>query len=269
MATLSCFGLGAISGAAFFRIERVHPQPMLDLHLLADRLFSTAVLSAMLNYVAAFFQTFPAPFCLLQARGLDPQTTGLLIMVSGLAMLGLTPFADSLSDRIGSRSLTSSGLCVSALGLVALAMLGVSSSVAAIAAAQLVVGAGAGLFSSPNTSAIMGEVPIDRRGTAAGMQAMARNVGMVLGIALAGATFSSRLATLSGPADFCGADHDTLLIGATVAFVGTLVSASQDAVSRGANSRTRRLFTARRAAAQPKSKAMSVTAVARSARSAV
>ena len=56
-----------------------------------------------------------------------------------------------------------------------------------MAAAFCVTGLGTGIFISPNNSALMGSAPSNRQGIAAGMLATARNVGIVLGIGMAGA----------------------------------------------------------------------------------
>jgi hypothetical protein len=46
-----------------------------------------------------------------------------------------------------------------------------------------VVGSGSGMFNSPNTAAMMGAVPADRRGIAAGARTLLQNTGAVLSIA--------------------------------------------------------------------------------------
>jgi hypothetical protein len=47
----------------------------------------------------------------------------------------------------------------------------------------LIVGVGSGMFNSPNTAAMMGTVPAQRRGVAAGARMMLQNTGAVLSIA--------------------------------------------------------------------------------------
>jgi len=228
-ATLGSFAMSALAGVLFVRAELAHPEPMLDLGLFRDRLLTTSVISANLNYVATFFQNFLLPFYLVGARGLAIDQAGLLLMVSPVVMMLVAPQAGRLSDRIGSRLLTSCGMAILAVGLVALSQLGEHASTTHIIAAQLVIGVGCGMFSSPNTNAMMGEVPHERQGTAGGMQAVSRNVGMVLGVALAGAILSSRLDILGGPGHFIQAFHDTLLVGAGFALAGALLSLTKDA----------------------------------------
>ena len=59
--------------------------------------------------------------------------------------------------------------------------------------ALAVIGLGTGAFISPNNSALMGSAPTSRQGIAAGILATARNFGMVLGVGIAGAIFTTTL----------------------------------------------------------------------------
>jgi MFS family permease len=100
------------------------------------------------------------------------------------------------------------------------------------------VGVGSGMFNSPNTAAMMGVVPANRRGVAAGARTLLQNTGAVLSIAfvLAIVTSSVPKATLfavfSGLAKglspeklapFIANMHTALWALAAVSFVGMFV----------------------------------------------
>jgi hypothetical protein len=87
-------------------------------------------------------------------------------------------------------------------GLVLLSRLGAESTSVAITVPLAVSGLGVGMFVSPNTSALMGAAPRHRQGIAAGVLATSRNVGMVLGVGLSGAIFTT---VLGAPVDAPGA----------------------------------------------------------------
>ena len=227
LGTLSCVSLSIAAGLTFVELELRQRQPILDVRLFRDRLFSAAVASAVLNYVASFFQMLLLPFYLLQGRGFSSERSGVLLMVTGAAMLAMTEQAGKLSDRIGSRQLTCCGLLISAVGLTGMAFLNGDSGLVWIVFAELATGVGAGLFSAPNTSAILGEAPLEQRGVAAGIQAMARNMGMVLGIALAGAIFNERLTVYGTTNGFMPAFRDAMLVAAVMALAGAAVSLSR------------------------------------------
>ena len=69
---------------------------------------------------------------------------------------------------------------------------------------MLIMGFGSGMFFSPKTSAIMGSVPADKRGIAAGVNTMMNNAGTVLSIALSMAIISSSISPDAMQALFLG-----------------------------------------------------------------
>src|SRR5437868_343998 len=97
-------------------------------------------------------------------------------------MLVTAPLAGRLADRRGSRLLAAAGMTITAAGLAAMATLQASSPYWLSAIWLALVGAGSGIFNSPNTSAMMGVVPKNRRGVAAGTRTMLQNTGAVISI---------------------------------------------------------------------------------------
>jgi MFS family permease len=139
-------------------------------------------------------------------------------------MVITAPISGWLSDRIGSRILSTLGMGILALGLLLLSSLGESTPPVVIIGSLAVCGLGTGMFVSPNNSALLGSAPRDRQGIASAILAEARNVGMVIGVGIAGAVFSSALATL-GEDMVTEAVHYGFLVGAGIAFIGMIISA--------------------------------------------
>jgi EmrB/QacA subfamily drug resistance transporter len=218
----------AVLLAAFMTTERRVRWPMLDLSLFEARTFSASAAAATLNYVAVFTIIFLVPFYLIQGRGLAPGRAGLLLTVQAAVMAIVAPFSGALSDRIGPRWLATSGMVLLAAGLAGLGVAGRDTPLGLVAAALAVTGLGTGLFVSPNNSALMGAAPRHRQGIAAGVLALARNVGMVLGVGLAGAVFSTVLARgqAAGSADaLFAALRTSFMVAAVVALAAGGVSA--------------------------------------------
>lgn len=221
--TLICL-VGALSLlAAFVWMELRVPSPMLDLSLFKQRIFSASTASAVMNYICLFSVTFLMPFYLLQGRGFTPAHAGLLLTAQPLIMAIAAPISGALSDRIGSRLLSTSGMAIMALGLFLLSGLGPDSSTNQILLRLAVTGLGTGIFISPNTSALLGSAPRQRQGIASGILASARNVGMVLGVGLAGAILTS-ITAHNGDASLFDAIHTGMLLAAAIAVIGMLVS---------------------------------------------
>ena len=87
-----------------------------------------------------------------------------------IGMLVFSPISGVLSDRWGSRLLATLGMVVTAVGLAGLAFIQTDTPLWQLYIWQAIVGAGAGIFNSPNTSAVMGVVPPIKRGIGAGMR---------------------------------------------------------------------------------------------------
>lgn len=187
------FVLAAISLSAFVYIEMHTAQPMLDLHLFADKLFAFSAIAAGLNGVARGAVLFVLIFFLQGPYGKDPLTAGLMMAPFGAAFMLLGPISGYLSDRIGARPLATGGLLVSAVGLFGLSSITATSPYWVIALFMAIMGGGSGLFSSPNTNAIMSSVPSYKRGVAAGINAMLGNTGQMLSISIAFPLVLSRI----------------------------------------------------------------------------
>lgn len=223
-AILALLGASVLLLAAFILIERRAPAPMLDLSLFSRRTFSTSVLSALLNYIALYGIIFLMPFYLIQGRGLDSAQSGLILTAQPLIMAIVAPISGYLSDKIGSRLLATLGMVILSAGLFLLSRLGPETPLEAVALYLGVAGLGIGIFVSPNNSALMGSAPRARQGIAAGMLATARNVGMVLGVGLAGAIFTT-LMVRPEPDAFFTAIGASFAAAAVLAFIGGLTSA--------------------------------------------
>jgi EmrB/QacA subfamily drug resistance transporter len=219
---------------AFVVIEKRVANPMLDLNLFKKLPFSLSTASAIFNYIGLFSSIFLMPFYLLQGRGFSPVQTGLVLTAQPLVMAIIAPISGTLSDRIGTRLPAVIGMAVLSAGLFLLSRLTPETDIITIMLALAVVGLGTGTFISPNNSALMGSAPKNRQGIAAGILATARNFGMVLGVGIAGAIFSTTLARASsGTVIFGGmAQNEALfkalqlsfLTASVITFVGMVTS---------------------------------------------
>ncbi len=216
--------------AVFLWLERTMPHPMLDLSLFRDQLFSAATLSSFINYVCVYSIIFLMPFYLVQGRGFPAGFAGLLLTAQPIVMAVVAPISGYLSDRVGSRLPSTIGMALLAAGLFSLRDLNAQTSARDIILRLVLIGLGVGIFVTPNNSAILGSAPRQRQGIASGVVATARNLGMVFGVAAAGAIFSVQVAqrtTAHIPPQlaFFGAIQDTFLVITAIAVAGILLSA--------------------------------------------
>ncbi|MGA2988902.1 MAG: MFS transporter [Candidatus Korobacteraceae bacterium] len=218
-----------LAGAAlllfiFVLLERRRAHPLLDLKLFDDRVFSLSVASAVLNYISVYTVLFLLPFYLIQGRGLSPGQAGLLFTMQPAVMTFAAPISGTLSDRIGTRRLSMLGMAILGTGLFMLSRLHPDSSLVHVVSALGVCGLGTGTFIAPNNSALMGSAPRHRQGIASGVLATARYVGMILGVGISGAIFTTLLSRHTAMALFEGI-RGGFLAASMAAFLGCLTSA--------------------------------------------
>jgi len=167
----------------FVVIEWRGRSPMLDLTMFEDRLFAGAAATAFINGFARFALMFLFVFYFQGPQGQSPILAGLELSPLAIGMLVASPLAGFVADRHGSRLLAALGMLITAGGLAGMTMLQAHTSYWWSALWLALVGVGSGMFNSPNTSAMMGAVPVHRRGIASGMRMMLTNTGAVISIA--------------------------------------------------------------------------------------
>jgi EmrB/QacA subfamily drug resistance transporter len=217
----------AIFTAAFVALELKQPEPLLDLRLFKSRFFSAATASAMINYIGYSALAFLVPFYLVDGMGYGATNAGMLIMAMPITMMLSAPFSGWLSDRIGPRIPASVGMALLSAGIFLFSRLGPAPSAREIVPRLIIAGIGLGLFSSANNSAIMGAVPMNRQGVANGVVSTARQLGMMLGVALCTAVFTARFPLyrlLSAANATTAAAADAFLLTAAIVLVGVLTS---------------------------------------------
>ena len=122
-------------------------------------------------------------------------------------------------------------------------LIGVYTPYWEIALLMVIVGAGSGMFNSPNTRAIMTSIGPNQRGVASGARTMLTNAGGVLSIALAVSIITSGLPvddmfkifsgtvsqglSVQEAAPFISGFHTALFVGAAASLLGTFFSAAR------------------------------------------
>src|SRR5213078_3982509 len=129
--------------------------PIIDLRLLQNRVFTSALLSMTLAMLALFAVGFMLPFYFEQLRGFSVARSGLYLTALPMAIAVVAPVSGLLADRFGSRWLASGGLALACLGLVLVAQLDTQSSGWDIIWPLAVAGVGQALFMTPNARALM------------------------------------------------------------------------------------------------------------------
>lgn len=177
----------------FVQLELRVDEPMLDLRLFRNSLFSVSLTTGFIVFVCLSGSILLIPFYAENVLGLNPQQTGLLMAVVPVALGIVAPISGALSDRYGSRPITVAGLAILTLGFFLVSGLDADTSIAEYIWRFLPIGVGMGMFQSPNNSAIMGAAPRSRLGIASGMLSVTRTLGQTAGIATLGALWAGQV----------------------------------------------------------------------------
>jgi len=228
-------GLTLISGVGLIYVEQRAVHPILDSMLFRIRLFTLPILAAVIIFASLFSLVFLMPFYLLNPGGFDIDQAGYLMATIFVFLFIVSPLSGTLSDRIGSRLLCTLGTGIVAISLYLLALLPPEAPVIEIAWRLALAGIGMAVFIPPNSAAAMNSVPRHQRGVASATVAAARNLGMVLGVAVSGAVFNSsfhRLTSGMGMKQyrpdlepvFMQAFHAAMISGLIIALAGVEIS---------------------------------------------
>ncbi|MDD4127932.1 MAG: MFS transporter, partial [Methanomicrobium sp.] len=182
---LAVLVFGIIFLAAFIHREKTTSHPLIDLSLFKIRIFAYGQASSFLNAIARGAVMILLILFFQGLRGYDPLMASILIAPMAIGLIFAGPLGGSLSDKYGSRLISTTGLIISLIGLGGLALMQYDTPYWVLAVWMLVNGFGSGLFQPPNTSAIMASVPFERRGVASSMRAFLANMGMVISMTIA------------------------------------------------------------------------------------
>ncbi|HWB36543.1 MAG TPA: MFS transporter, partial [Rugosimonospora sp.] len=187
---------GLVGGVAllvvFCVIETRVAQPMFHLGLFRIQAFWTGNIAALFNAIARGGLQFMLIIWLqgiwLPLRGYayadTPLWAGIYLLPLTIGFIAAGPVSGYLSDRYGAKLLATGGLFVMSATFVGLLLVPVDFNYLVFALLLLFNGIGSGLFSAPNTTAIMNAVPAGQRGVASGVRSTFQNAGMVLSIGL-------------------------------------------------------------------------------------
>jgi EmrB/QacA subfamily drug resistance transporter len=169
----------------FVAYEMRIANPVIDIKLFRyNSVFAFSNLAALINYAATFAIGFLLSLYLQRIKGFPPEEAGLILVAQPIVQTIFSPLAGRLSDRMEPRTVASLGMALTFLGLLLLLSLAADSSVAFLIVCLAVLGFGFGLFSSPNTNAIMSSVERRFFGVAGSMVSTMRQIGMMFSMGI-------------------------------------------------------------------------------------
>ena len=175
---------GVIIIALFVLVELRQKYPVFDVKFFKNSKFSSANFAALCAYLATFAVTTIVNYHLQYIRGFDSQTAGMILLVAPVMQVIMAPISGRLSDRINPQKLAAIGMFFGAVSLAMLSLLDDSTSLMFLIVAMFCHGLGFGIFSSPNTNAIMSSVPPKDTSVASASVATMRVIGQTMSMGM-------------------------------------------------------------------------------------
>jgi EmrB/QacA subfamily drug resistance transporter len=178
--------MGIIGLIVFIKIELRKTYPVLDIQLFKNnKVFAFSNLAALINYAATFAITFLLSLYLQYIKGLTPTGAGMILVTQPVLMTLFASFSGRLSDKYDPRILSSTGMGIIVIGLLMLTFISANTINSYLIISLAILGTGFGLFSSPNTNAVMSSVEKRQLGVASATVGTMRLLGQVLSIGIA------------------------------------------------------------------------------------
>ncbi len=178
--------VGIITAILFLFAEKKTKNPVFDINLiLHNRVFAFSGIAALIHYSATSATGFFISLYLQYLKGLDARTAGLIMISQPIAMTLLSPLAGKMSDRKNPGVIASAGMGLTAAGLILLCFIKETTPDYLIVSLLIMMGIGFGLFSSPNSNAIMSSVEKRHLGVASGVVGTMRMVGQMMSMGIA------------------------------------------------------------------------------------
>jgi EmrB/QacA subfamily drug resistance transporter len=171
---------GALGLLIFLAFEYRCSSPILDVGLLIrNRVFAFSNLATLINYAASYGIAFFFSLYLQVVRGYSPEGAGLILIIQPVVQTALSPVFGRMADRVSPAGLATSGMALCALSLGLASQFNAGTPMRMIMGMLALMGVGFSVFSSPNTTTVMGSVPPKSYGIASSFLATMRTMGML------------------------------------------------------------------------------------------
>ena len=187
-----------IAFIAFIQVEKRVAMPLITFSIFRNKIFTLSLFTALLIFSANFFVNVVIPFYLQNARGLTPSVAGMLMMVFPLMMVIGSPISGYLTDQVGPEILVLIGLALLSITQLMYMFMNQHTPIWYYVVATAIMGLGNSLFQSPNNTMVMSSVTKENLGVAGSLNSFARNLGMVLGIAMSTTILYSAMSSAYG-----------------------------------------------------------------------
>lgn len=183
---LAMLAVGLVLVGLFVRSQLRTADHLLNVRLFRSRVFGGSCLAAFLSYAASYSISYFMALYLQSIGAMTATEAGMMMLIQAGIQAFLTPIFGRMSDRVADkRILPTAGMTLTALGVSTFMLYGTEADLSLIVVTMVLVGVGNGMFSSPNTSVVMGAVRRSETSEASGIVAVMRQTGMMVSMGIA------------------------------------------------------------------------------------
>jgi len=235
MSWVEGIGYGSITliiFACFFYRQLNNGAGLMGADLLKNKIFMLSSGAGLFTYMGMIGVSFMMPFLLEKSLGLEPLQTGRLLLVVPATTFIMSPLSGFLSDKLGQRPVSVLGSIIMSFSLFTFMSITPESSLLRIGINLSGMGIGLGMFGSPNNSALMGSVSAQSRGSASGILATVRTLGMVTGLGFISLMFNSAInkSSLDEISKYASAFKETLPIIVFISIIALIFTSFRKSV---------------------------------------
>jgi MFS family permease len=199
-----CVIAGVILLVIFACFELKAESPAFNMRLFGNMKFTSSNIAALCSYLAIAAITTILNYHFQYVRGWNAQISGLMLIITPIIMAVMAPNAGKLSDRIHPQKLAAIGMSIATVTLVILIFLDGDTPLYLIVIAMVLQGIGMGLFTTPNTNAIMSSVPPNETPNASAAQSAMRTIGQTMSLGLLTLVFAWIMGSLKLSPEYAG-----------------------------------------------------------------
>lgn len=191
--TLSLIAISVVSFVAWIICEWRAEQPLIDLRFFRSYNLSTAIAAAIMAFASIGGFLFVNTLYLQDVQGLSPFAAGTAMLPVALMSIMFSPLSGSLVGKYGPATpLIAAGTAFAASAAM-IFVLPAHAPLGCFVVAYFLFGTGVGLINAPITNSAVSSPPASQAGVAAGIASTSRQIGMSLGVAIAGAIIANRM----------------------------------------------------------------------------
>ncbi|MBQ2666371.1 MFS transporter [Methanobrevibacter sp.] len=200
----ACALIGFVLLIVFAYYETKVNTPAFNMRLFKNMKFTSSNVAALCSYLAIAAITTILNYHFQYVRGWNAQLSGLILIITPIIMAIMAPNSGKLSDRIHPQKLAAIGMSIATVTLVILIFLDANTPIYLIVVAMVLQGIGMGLFTTPNTNAIMSSVPPKETPNASAAQSAMRTIGQTMSLGLLTLMFAWVMGSLKLSAQYAG-----------------------------------------------------------------